>query len=199
MSTKKLTFNLCVDMQFLINEITQKYISSSFDLTNSLSNKVNNIVPNIADTYLNTKIQFKDKVCIVNNTKNHVKCWWDREIIDNEYIGIPLQLLYDKNGVIAISEGYFCSYECVLAYLEEEDLKKEEYKNINYKNSKIYLNILFNMQYKNKRLKPASHWSILANSGKGIENINIFRSNFSKYYKTPNVILCISNRLYNEQ
>lgn len=89
------------------------------------------------------------------------------------------------DNYIFIMEGFFCSFECQLAYITE-------YKHLEiYKNSEKYLNFLyFRCFNKIMDIKPAKDWRSLPNfSGDISMNIVHFRENNTSMVKLPYIYL----------
>lgn len=82
-----------------------------------------------------------------------------------------------------ITDGIFCSFNCVLAYIKENKHNKL------YENSKMLLNkIIYKLYSKNYSIDPAPHWRILNEYG-GFMNINEYRKSFSNSYYTNHGIV----------
>jgi hypothetical protein len=73
-----------------------------------------------------------------------------------------------------ITDGIFCSFNCVMAFIEDNKFNRL------YDNSIMLLTKMYNeiMNTKMISINPAPHWRLLSNYG-GIMNINEFRSSFN--------------------
>jgi hypothetical protein len=104
------------------------------------------------------------------------KCWWCSHRAE-AYVGCPLSLKTEKyrdNPSVKVMEtvGYFCSYECVLAWVRNEKNSSLDQK------ARQMLFLLGLRQYEHfnsASLKPAPHWSNLIDKG-GSMTIQEFRS-----------------------
>jgi hypothetical protein len=89
-----------------------------------------------------------------------------------------------QQGEYYETDGYFCSFNCVLAWIE--DNKHDD----RYNQSKMLLYKIFKMVNKGKitKLNPAPHWRMLTVYG-GSLTISEFRENFDKIeYKEQGII-----------
>jgi hypothetical protein len=105
----------------------------------------------------------------INNTDNKKSaCFWDTCEFDNPPVYIPKHFINDTYQVY----GCFCSPECAVAYLMEENIdssvKFERYQLVNHIYSKIY-------NY-NKNIKPAPNPYYMLEKYYGNLNIQEFRS-----------------------
>lgn len=67
----------------------------------------------------------------------HYRCWWCTLPIDSEPIGCPINVLHPNNSSETktySTDGGFCSFNCVKAYINEK-----ERTDVMYKNSHILL------------------------------------------------------------
>jgi hypothetical protein len=105
---------------------------------------------------------------INNNENKKSACFWDTCEFDNPPVFIPKHFINDSYNVY----GCFCSPECAVAYLMEENIdssiKFERYQLINYIYSKIY-------NY-NKNIKPAPNPYYMLEKYYGNLSIQEFRS-----------------------
>jgi len=104
-----------------------------------------------------------------NNIENKKSaCFWDTCEFDNPPVYIPKHLINDTYQVY----GCFCSPECAVAYLMEENIdssiKFERYQSINHIYSKVY-------NYK-KNIKPAPNPYYMLEKYYGNLSIQDFRS-----------------------
>ena len=99
--------------------------------------------------------------------KTNINCWWCKHSFDNRPCFIPEKYL---NNVFSVC-GCFCSFNCSLAFLINEDIYN--------KNNKItLLKFMYRMIYRNTNdnIIPSPSWKILKNFG-GILDINEYRQN----------------------
>jgi len=62
------------------------------------------------------------------------RCWWCTLSIDNEPIGCPINVLHNQSEVTYSTDGVFCSFNCVKAYINDK-----ERLNVMYKRSHVLL------------------------------------------------------------
>lgn len=100
-------------------------------------------------------------------------CWWCKYSFENEAVGFPLKY----NTVMSFWEmfGFFCSYECALAYNNDKPNK-----NVSVDSNLFSILKCTFRDYKDV-IKPAQHWSILEKFG-GTMEIDEFRSNINAKY-----------------
>lgn len=107
------------------------------------------------------------KVCVQQLDESSSKCWWCRYNYNSPNVQLHEHYLNDK----FYSIGYFCSYNCAMAF--NIDINDE---NISKRNSLLYLH--YKKTYnKDIIIKPAASWKILKDNG-GTINITEFRNNF---------------------
>ena len=112
---------------------------------------------------------------VIDKTSNNyldkhtdIKCWWDRHKFKTSPLGCPLE--YSKN--IFFTEGIFCSFPCIYAYIHSM-------KDIEYTDSIILLNLMIKLYFnKNIQIKEAPSWKLLKEYG-GHLSIEEFRQSFS--------------------
>jgi hypothetical protein len=94
-----------------------------------------------------------------------------------------------SNNEHYITDGVFCSFNCCLAYINDNS------ENIKYDMSKMLLariySTIFNIDF---NINPAPNWRILQKYG-GVININDFRNNFNKIEYIP-IGNTIQNKLF---
>jgi hypothetical protein len=110
---------------------------------------------------------------LCDSTNKKVHCFWDRHLIEGPIVKCPIRKIYkgdtrtyqssinsniytikdnlNTDNFIYETDGYFCSVECNLAFLDEEEIR-----NPLYKNSRQYIYDLI-------RCTPISapHWRLL--------------------------------------
>jgi hypothetical protein len=100
--------------------------------------------------------------------------------IINDIVGddINKEVLEDKivSPDIYICDGIFCSFNCILAYINENS------NNPMYENSRLLLNNIYSKINNtfNFKITPAPHWRMLKEYG-GVMDIKTFRQNFNKF------------------
>ena len=99
-----------------------------------------------------------------NSGKN---CWWHRHPFEGPSMGIPIRVKCTIDGPIIYMDGHFCSYSCVLAYLNEEMSKIVSRRDPNFANSKTLLLQLYNNEYPGDKLYPARDWTLMKDVGNG--------------------------------
>lgn len=122
---------------------------------------------NFRDIWKKIKI-IKQNLHINNVENNRSACFWDTHKFDNPPVYIPKYYMDDTYHVY----GCFCSPECAVAYLMQENLdssvKFERYQLLNNIYSKIY-------EY-NKNIKPAPNPYYLLDKYYGNMNIQEYRA-----------------------
>lgn len=122
---------------------------------------------NFKDIWKKIKI-IKQNLHINNVENNRSACFWDTHKFDNPPVYIPKYYMDDTYHVY----GCFCSPECAVAYLMQENLdssvKFERYQLLNNIYSKIY-------EY-NKNIKPAPNPYYLLDKYYGNMNIQEYRA-----------------------
>uniref|UniRef100_A0A6C0E2Y3 MYM-type domain-containing protein n=1 Tax=viral metagenome TaxID=1070528 RepID=A0A6C0E2Y3_9ZZZZ len=172
MNKGELSYNMITnDSQTLFsqNNETDKYTDSSIDTdyTSHCRDKDNETKE------LWKKIKRLEHSLHINNISDKKSaCFWCTYTFDNPAIHIPKH--YIKNAYEVY--GCFCSPECAVAYLMEENIdssaKFERYHFINYIYGKIY-------QY-NKNIKPAPNPYYMLDKYYGNMTIQEYRSLFNK-------------------
>lgn len=79
---------------------------------------------------------FKEYCCNLSNKS--YKCWWCTLNIEHKLIGCPIYVHHNKKETEYVTEGLFCSFECVKAYI----LSKKD--DALYKNSLVFLSHMVN-------------------------------------------------------
>lgn len=101
-----------------------------------------------------------------------IKCFWCRHSFDNLPCTCPIQ--YDKVHNRYETDGVFCSYHCIVAYIYDSP------NNIRYRDS---LHLLMHMHeqtfgfYPKTNINPAPSWQLLEDYG-GHMTIQQFRDSF---------------------
>lgn len=103
-------------------------------------------------------------------------CWWHRHPFEGLAMGIPIRVVI-KSGVRKIyMDGFFCSYACTLAFLEEELKKTQSRRDPNYSQSKTLLLQLFEEEFPGEKLLPALDWKMMKDVGNGNLNLREYLS-----------------------
>ena len=128
------------------------------------------------------------------NDGNKIHCFWDRYPFEGPIFRIPIRKVYvgekrtytsNINGNVYTirdklntdkfyyeTDGHFCSPECRLAFLEDEERRAPQ--NALYANSHELI-----MAEIGEDVRAAPHWKILAVYG-GTKSIDEFRASFSR-------------------
>lgn len=101
-------------------------------------------------------------------------CWWHRQTFDGLAMGIPIRLSVKDGVSVLYMDGVFCSYSCVLAYLEDHFEKMPAKRDPNYKNSITLLRQLFLDEFPGEKLTAALDWKLLKDVGNGNLTIKDF-------------------------
>ena len=141
------------------------FIKSEFNNTNDKEIKM---LKNKIEELNNKLIKYEKttKPCVHSLINTTSKCWWDKHSYSSPTVELPEHYF---NGIYH-AIGFFCSYNCAMAY--NIDLNDE---NISKRNS------LLHFHYKNTYnvdivIKPAASWKILKEYG-GSVDIKEFRDN----------------------
>ena len=124
-------------------------------------------------------------VSLLNINKENVNCWWCRHSIPENVhlIGCPIKYqraAFPSSGTLGgnehfETEGFFCSFNCVLAYNNEVSQH-----NIRYRESGgLLYKKLFGCYPYQMNIKPAPSWKILKSYG-GDMTIQEYRNTFQK-------------------
>ena len=126
------------------------------DITNNLTNShISSVTTDkIGDKHI-YKSSYKP------NTKSLSKCYWCHSIISNDIcpIGLPIRIKKEEKKDKFIVEGCFCSWNCILSYIDQQS-------SVKYRECKIYLNLLYKQLYTNSvtnfyDIKPSKDWRLL--------------------------------------
>lgn len=81
-------------------------------------------------------------------------CWWDRHTFATHPLGLPVS----RKGDAFETDGVFCSFGCMKAYL------LENIKNIRYKNSMTLILVLYKLLFQRdiETITPSPHWKLLS-------------------------------------
>lgn len=115
-------------------------------------------------------------------------CWWHRHSFDGLAMGIPIKISYTGNSTQLFMDGIFCSYSCVLAYLEDHFEKMPAKRDPNYKQSITLLRQLFEDEFPGEKLKAALDWRLMKDVGNGNMTVKDFLSGLSgvRLHQHPN-------------
>jgi len=120
------------------------------------------------------------------------RCKWDHYPFETQPVGLPIKYQYRDGLHYFTCEGYFCSLNCVQAYI-----KKMSHHNPLYANIATNFNLLCNLVTGNSEIQDASAWEFLDcyNDGKGI-NIDELRKGQVTYRKIYNIKLLPCGEYY---
>lgn len=158
--------HLPIDLSDVINDETNDIFIRQ-ELDNSILEDENKMLKKKIEE-LTMKLNKQDNISkpsiIVCN--NNSKCWWCKYSFDTPALEMP-ETYY--NGIFSCN-GYFCSWDCMMAYnIEMNDM------NVQYRTSLIYM--MYQKTYNTyKIIRPAPSWKILTDFG-GPVNIDDFRKN----------------------
>jgi hypothetical protein len=157
--------HLPIDLSDVINDesndifIRQENDNNILELENKmLKKKIEEL-----SSKLNKQDIIKSSIIVCSNNS---KCWWCKYSCNEPMIQMP-ETYY--NGIFSCS-GYFCSWDCMMAYnIDMNDM------NVQYRTSLIYM--MYQKTYGTyKIIKPAPSWKILTDFG-GPITIEDFRNN----------------------
>jgi len=196
--SKRLTFIL-IDID--ISAIDRRYninIQSNINDANCLVNKTNidELQYSNSKTYSYLDEAKKNKKCAISlcevvgsslPNKTDFSCYWCRHPFSTIPIGCPIK----KDSEKYIVDGIYCSFNCILAFLDST--RHSMYDNSNMLLSNIYNN-LFDSDLAS--VIPAPSWKLLKEYG-GNKSIEEFRDNFNKieYKNVNNYILELPKQL----
>lgn len=95
------------------------------------------------------------------------QCWWHRKLFDTIAMGIPMRAVYKNGERDVYMDGSFCSYSCVLAFLEDHLEKEASKRNPNYSQSITLLKQLFEEEFPGEELIAALDWTFQKDVGNG--------------------------------
>lgn len=114
--------------------------------------------------------------------KTNVWCWWCLHPFDTVPLGVPLA----RNDCVFKVKGCFCSFNCILAFTEEDNIKEPQYK----KNEILYLIKCFYRELTDdvfsENILKAPPREMLKVMG-GSYTIEQFRNKFNTFDKTRGV------------
>jgi hypothetical protein len=133
-----------------------------------------------------------------------ISCWWCRHSIPSNFHTIGLPVKYKKEDCVFETEGYFCSFNCILSYNNEMCVN-----NIRYRDTGSLIYILYKKIFGefpiNMSIKPALSWKLLKTYG-GTLSINEFRNAFQvidemaiNYIKSKQVNIVQNNIAFIEE
>ena len=94
-------------------------------------------------------------------------CWWHRHHYDGVSMGYPLKIIVNPPEPTVYMDGFFCSYACTLAYIEDELDKTESRRSFDAPNSKLILELLFEEEFPGEVLTAAGDWRLQKDVGNG--------------------------------
>jgi len=117
-------------------------------------------------------------------------CWWHRHFIAGKAMGIPLKFMTTNGTKIIYMDGYFCSYGCVLARIEEEMEKFVHKRKFDATNARLLLFMLFDEEFPNEQLRAADDWEFLKDVGNGTMTEKEWKTGLSgiRIRKNPNFV-----------
>lgn len=116
-----------------------------------------------------------------------IGCFWCRQKCPQERIGIPIGQEHKESITVLYLYGRYCSYNCALADLREKiglSINQQPY----FIRSEAMLKQLFYVQYKETKLLPAPHWTLLDKNGGELSSEQFNQERFSychtnKYFR----------------
>lgn len=94
-------------------------------------------------------------------------CWWHRHHFDGLAMGYPVKIITSPPDMKVYMDGFFCSYACALAYIEDELDKHTSRRSFDALNSKLMLLLLFEEEFPGEVLTPALDWRLQKDVGNG--------------------------------
>ncbi len=102
-------------------------------------------------------------------------CFWDRHPFDTQPVGCPIEYADGKYT----SEGCFCSFNCCMAYIQD-NINKPEYAKSRYLLTRMHFEVFGDPKF---LITPAPSWKVLDNYG-GTWSIEQFRSSLTNVIVT---------------
>jgi len=112
-------------------------------------------------------------------TSSRRMCWWHRHHFDGPSMGYPIKITTSPPDLKVYMDGFFCSYACTLAYIEDELDKVESRRTFDAPNSKLILQLLFDEEFPGEVLSPALDWRLQ----KDVSNGNLSETEYKASLK----------------
>ncbi len=184
------------------SKLLERNISKLKSFSSFIPNTLKKPIINVDIKYQVNMLGEKYKILIlkssnVNKKTTKLKCWWCKESFTTKPVGIPIDYIQHSNKTYSFHcDQNCCSWECVLAIIDDNDKYLPQYKNKYYKNSRTYINWIFEFLGIND-INKANHWSELNSFSENGLSINEFRENNYKIKFTNDIIYNSTARLYN--
>lgn len=124
-------------------------------------------------------------------------CDWCRRQFDDKPLGIPLSYCVREDGAyIYKCDGYFCSFECSLAFVRRDASGYAHRRDPLYRHSESLLKSMFDKLYPGSKLREAPDWRLLRDNGGDLGDEEVAKR--SRYYRTANVKLTPMSVLYQQ-
>lgn len=82
----------------------------------------------VMDTETKKMVQYVSSSVDLSRGK-HYRCWWCTLSIEDEPIGCPINVLHAEGRKTYSTDGVFCSFNCVKAYINDKERLDVTYKN----------------------------------------------------------------------
>lgn len=82
----------------------------------------------VLDTETKKMVQYISSTVNLSRGKRY-RCWWCTLSIEDNPIGCPINVLHDQNQKTYSTDGVFCSFNCVKAYINDKERMDVIYKN----------------------------------------------------------------------
>jgi hypothetical protein len=82
----------------------------------------------VMDTETKKMVQYVSSTVNLARGKRY-RCWWCTLSIEDEPIGCPINVLYEQDQKTYSTDGVFCSFNCVKAYINDKERLDVIYKN----------------------------------------------------------------------
>ncbi len=102
-------------------------------------------------------------------------CFWDRHPFDTHPIGCPIEFTDGKY----ISEGCFCSFNCCMAYIQD-NIQNPKYTKSRYLLTRMHFEVFGDPKF---AITPAPSWKVLDSYG-GTWSIDQFRASLTNVIVT---------------
>jgi hypothetical protein len=82
----------------------------------------------VMDTETKKMVQYVSSTVNLARGKRY-RCWWCTLSIEDEPIGCPINVLHEQGQKTYSTDGVFCSFNCVKAYINDKERLDVMYKN----------------------------------------------------------------------
>ena len=120
-----------------------------------------------------------------NTTPPTIPCFWCRRMGNDG--GIIIRMEWDFGINKFYTEGGCCTFECGLAYLEDEETRRPMGRDALYSSAIPLINRAFSLVYPHDKLSSSADWRLLCINGGPLTEKQFFHGTH-RFQRTPNVI-----------